>query len=84
MTFPFERRPKAPKKVASKIRERQVYRETYRRQETSITHPARLPVLKDIPANFTVIEMQTLAAGVVERGLERLEYQDIRIYLRAK
>lgn len=69
---------------APKVRERQVYRETYKRELTAITHTARLPALKDIPANFTVIEMQTLAAGVVMRGAERLEYQDIRVYLRAK
>lgn len=63
-------------------KEKQVYRETYKRQMTATRDPAVLPVLKDLGAKFTVIEMQTLAAGVVLRDGERLEYQDLRLYLK--
>lgn len=67
----------------TKAREKLFYRETYRRDTTTVTAPERLPVLPDVPG-FVVVEMQTLAAGVVLRGAERLEYQDIRVYLREK
>lgn len=65
-------------------REKLIYRETYKRDQTAIVDPGRLPILKDIPSGFRVIEMQTLAAGVVERDGQRLEYQDLRVYLKEK
>lgn len=67
----------------TKVKEKLWYRETYKRELTVVTAPERLPVLPDVPG-FTVVEMQTLAAGVVLRGEERLEYQDLRVYLKAK
>jgi hypothetical protein len=67
----------------TKAREKLWYRETYKRDTMIITAPERLPILPDV-RGFTVVEMQTLAAGVVLRGEERLEYQDIRVYLKEK
>lgn len=80
MTTSRSKTAKAPKKPVEKL----IWRETYVRKEMTTTDPKYLPVLKDIPKRFTVIEMQTLAAGVVYRDGKRLEYQEIRVYLEEK
>lgn len=66
----------------AKRREKQLYRETYIREMT-IMKPDAVPVLRHLSVNWPVVEAQLLASGVVERdGGERLEYQDIRVYVR--
>lgn len=70
--------------AGKKGREMQLYRETYDRKLTTVTDPKLLPELKGIPPSFTIVEMQSLAAGVVYRDGKRLEYQEIRVYLEEK
>lgn len=68
------------------VREKQIYRETYDRKATGTQDPTKLPSLAalKVPAmpGYEVVEMQLLAAGVVMRGDERLEYLDLRVYVK--
>ena len=68
--------------MTAKRREKQIYRETYVR-ESAIFAPDRVPVLRHLSVEMPVVEAQLLASGVVERANgERLEYQDIRVYVK--
>lgn len=64
-------------------RERQLYRETYRKGAVRLRAEC-LPVLKHEAENgrvFKAVECEVLAAGQVQRGDQVLEYQDIRVYV---
>lgn len=65
-------------------RERQLYREAYRRGALRLNESS-LPVLKHETADgrrFKAIACEITAAGVVERpDGSRVEYQDMRVYL---
>lgn len=64
------------------MKERQVYRETYKRELAELK-PEALPKYQHIAGEGWVVEnIQMLAAGVVERGAQQLEYKDFRVYLR--
>jgi hypothetical protein len=63
-------------------REVQIYRETYDRKMTEIADE-HLAAFDRIPGKDWAVEnVQVLAAGVVLRGEQRLEYKDYRVYLR--
>ena len=65
-------------------KERQIYRETYRRGALKL-NKASLPELRHVADGgtpFKAVECEILAAGKVERpDGTLLEYQDIRVYL---
>jgi hypothetical protein len=68
----------------TKRSEKQLYRETYNRWMTKLKEDC-LPLLRHLSIELPVVEAQILASGTVERaGGERLEYQDIRVYVRAE
>ncbi len=64
-------------------RERLYYKETYKKGAARLL-PNKLPILKHMNEGFEVVEAQVRASGVVTRGDEILEFQDIRIYLKEK
>lgn len=41
-----------------------------------------LPILKHLSSRFIVKETYLIEAGLVEKDGERLEYQDIRVYMK--
>ena len=65
------------------MKERQLYRETYDRKRTKLRSDC-VPILKHLIPPMLVVEAQLIASGVVERDGERLEYQEIRVYVRVE
>jgi hypothetical protein len=67
-------------------RDRKVYHETY--NGMSLKAKSDLPTLRHIATDsqkkFTVIGCDIRAAGIIERDGERLEYQDLRVYLKVE
>jgi hypothetical protein len=61
--------------------EKQTYVETYKRPYPEII-PELLPQIKHLNDEFDCIEARILKSGIVDRDGERLEFQDIRIYLK--
>lgn len=61
-------------------RERTILRQTY--VKGTLLRQDVLPKCPHVLKPFKVIECHLLAAGIVERAGERLEFQEIRIYLR--
>lgn len=64
-------------------RERQIYRETYAKGAAKL-NTASLPILKHQMEGgrvFKAVECEVLAAGVIERNGQQIEYQDLRVYM---
>lgn len=63
-------------------RDKVIYRETY---EPMALNEKFLPVLKhtgpDAETKFVAIGCEIRAAGIIERGGKRMEYQDMRVYV---
>ena len=62
-------------------KEKQVYIETYHKPYPRVVDD-KLPELKHVPMPELLAEVAVKAAGVVERGDERFEFQDIRLYFK--
>jgi hypothetical protein len=60
-------------------REKQMYRETYKKGACKFDKGA-MPLFVHLSDGCKPVECFLTAAGVVARGDERLEYQDIRVY----
>lgn len=64
-------------------RERVAYRETYRKGAL-VLNAESLPVLRHQATDgsrFRAIECEVIAAGEIERDGERIEFQDLRVYV---
>ena len=63
-------------------RDKIVYREVYKKGALMFKRDV-FPILKHQTNGFTLCDVEVMALGAIERNGEQLEYQDVRLYLRA-
>ena len=63
------------------MKEKMVYQEGYKKPYPGIA-PEFLPKCSHVHASYECFEARIMKAGVVERGGDKFEFQDVRLYFK--